>query len=62
MSGGGDPEAFKKTPSIRALLCFQHANLEYGQTHHPLADTQTQTADLKTLKNRCRAEVGLPPQ
>lgn len=62
MAGGADPEAYKKTPEYKALQCFQKANVEYVQTHRPLPDTATQTAAMAAMRQKCRAEVGLPPQ
>jgi hypothetical protein len=62
MAGGPDPEAIKKTREYKALLCFQQANIEYQRAHQPLPDTAAQNDAIDAMTQKCRAEVGLPPE
>jgi hypothetical protein len=55
--------AAEASPAGQARLCFERANIAYGRTH-PTPDTatiHTQRDAVFALRNKCRADYGLPP-
>jgi hypothetical protein len=55
--------AVEASPAGQARLCFERANIAYGRTH-PTPDTatiHTQRDAVFALRNKCRADYGLPP-
>jgi hypothetical protein len=56
-----DQAALEETAEYKALLCVQPALADYARSHQPLPDGPTQAAAIKALKQKCRADFGLPP-
>jgi hypothetical protein len=56
-----DQAAMAETAEYKALLCVQPALADYVRSHQPLPDGPTQVAAIKALKQKCRADFGLPP-
>jgi hypothetical protein len=56
-----DQAAVAETAEYKALLCVQPALADYIRSHQPLPDGPTQVAAIKALKQKCRADFGLPP-
>ncbi len=55
--------AYEVSPEGQAAQCFDRANLAYGQTRPPpdTATIHTQRDTVLALRNKCRADFGLPP-
>jgi hypothetical protein len=55
--------AVEASPAGQARLCFEQANIAYGRTHPPpdTATVHTQRDAVFALRNKCRADFGLPP-
>jgi hypothetical protein len=56
-----DQGAAAETPEYKALMCVQPALGQYVRSDQPLPDGPTQGAAVKAIKQKCRAEFGLPP-
>jgi hypothetical protein len=53
--------AVAETAEYKALMCVQPALADYVRSHQPLPDGPTQSAAIKAIKRKCRADFGLPP-
>jgi hypothetical protein len=56
-----DRAAYEKTPEYKDARCVEKENLDYVQSHKPPPDAATYRAALVAIKQKCRAEFGLPP-
>ena len=56
-----DKAAAAASPEMLVLKCVQDASEAYVRSHQRLPDTATHSAALKAMKDKCRADNGLPP-
>jgi hypothetical protein len=55
------PDGAKDPVELAAMQCESKANSEYVRSHKPLPDTDTQYAALISIRDKCRADLKLPP-